>query len=178
MAIPAGFPVTVDVDGYDLELGGEADPSEVIEALAGGDWWAVLLLLDAERHLWGRISDHADRFSVVQANRLLKQVVQVATGYPWFTSCLLAAHAAADWQGFDGLCAYRGFDPWSEPVPRTLAIVHHLLRSACDTPGEHARLEFELAGPEEQSERGRAQERAIGAEWAAWFNPDGTAKRG
>lgn len=178
MAMPAGFPVTADVDGYELELGAEAEPAEVIARLAAGDWWELLRLLDPEQHVWSRISDYADAFSVAQAEGLLRDVVQVATGYPWFASCRLAAHALADWQAFDGLCAYRGYDPWSAPVPRTLAMVHHLLKSACQTPGESARLEFELAGPEEESERGRAQERAIGAEWAAWFNRDGTHKKG
>jgi hypothetical protein len=179
MGLPAGLPVAADVDGTLLVLPARTSPMELIGHLAGGSWWDILRLMDGDLTLWSRLADPFDRFGVVAAARVVHEVMAAVTGYSWYTACALASAAAADWPAFDGLCAYRGFDPWSAPIARTLALVHHLLRQQCETPGERARLEFELAGPDAEDgndARALAAERRMAAAWAAAFNSDGTAK--
>lgn len=162
-------------------LRADADPVELIGHLAAGSWWDILRMMDRDLHLWERLSDPFDRFGVVAAARVVQSVVAAVTGYSWHVACALAGAAVADWNGFDGLAAYRGFDPWTAPVSRTLALVHHQLRAQCSTPGELARLEYDLAGPEpenpEDEARALAAERRMAASWAAAFNPDGTSKK-
>ena len=148
MPIPTGGPVTIEIDGDDYELAAGLDPLRLIEALAGRDWWEVFLIIDAGWLLVPRVADLYDDFTVATAKAVTVAVVEQLTGLSWFTSCALAATAASSWVEFDGLCAYRGFDPWSAPIARTLAFVHHCLMTSCTDDAERARMVYRLSGAE------------------------------
>jgi len=146
--IPTRGPVTVEIDGDEYELGAGVDPLRLIEVLAGSDWWEAFLLIDDGWLLVARVADRHDAFTVAAAKSVTVAVVEEMTGFSWFTSCALAATAASSWSEFDGLCAYRGFDPWSAPVARTLAFVHHCLLTSCADEAERARMIYKLSGAE------------------------------
>lgn len=179
MGLPARLPILAEVDGEEFALPAGTDPLAVLEALAAGSWWAVFRLMDTEETLGARLADHRDRFSLVQARDLAKGVAEALTGYRWHTACVLAASAVRSWSEFDGLCAYRGFDPWSAPVARTLAMVHHCLMAGCKDDVERAYLAYQLDGEEAVSDGGHlaSLESSNFAEWNAAFGPDGTLLR-
>lgn len=180
MALPSRS-VLADVDGHVVELTDRDDPMGLIESLGTGDWWRVFCMIDADGVLFTRLNDRDDGFSVAGALGLVRSMCEALTGYRWYTACSLSATAVSDWSAFDGLAAWRGFDPWEAPVSRSLALVHHCLKSSRETPGDVARLEYQLAGPEAESDPsvGSAKlEAAAFSEWSAYFTEDGTALNG
>lgn len=182
MPLPARLPLVAEVDGHAVELPADTDPLELIEALARGSWWRLFEVIDAEGALRARLSNPRDAFALSQARQLAVGVAEAVTGYRWHAACKLAATMVADWQGFDGLCAWRGFDPWSEPLARSLAMVHHCLFTGCKDEVERAYLAYELDGPDVDEAQGgssrmAALEAATVSEWQAAFGPDGRLLR-
>lgn len=182
MGIPARLPVVADVDGAEVELCADLDPLAFLDALGRASWWSVFELIDADQVLGARLADRRDPFTVVQAREIATGVVEAVTGYPWYTACALAGAAVSSWNEFDGLAAYRGFDPWSAPVARTLALAHHCLTLGCKDDVERALLAYRLAGPEADETDTTAGEQMAQleasnfGEWAAAFEPDGSLK--
>jgi len=185
LGIPARS-AQADVDGHLVELSDFADPPGIIESLGTGDWWRLFCMIDQPDHeLYRRICDRRDGFDAAAALSLTRVLVETLTGYPFFTACSLAATAVSDWATLDGMAAYQGFDPWTAPVARTLAFVHHCLKTSRDTPGDLARLEHQLAGPEADEDRPRAPDSSLARaeasmvnEWLGYFGDGGESLYG
>lgn len=180
MAIPARLPVFADVDGVEVELPAGLDPLVLIEAISRG-WWAVFRLIDSDDVLARRLASPRDGFGLAQARQLARGMVEAVTGYPFYTASSLAATAVSSWTELDGVAAYRGFDPWSAPAARTLALVHHCLMIGCKDDVGRAYMAYQLAGPEAEEIGNPASpmaaiESSNFAEWAAAFEEDGTLK--
>lgn len=182
MGVPARLPIFAEVDGTEVVLRAGVDPLVLIIALSRGSWWDLFAMMDADDELSARLADPRDPFALTQARELAIGVAEALCGYPWYTACSLAATALVEWQEFDGLAAYRGFDTWSAPVGRTLALVHHCLSLGCKDDVERALLAYRLAGPEADESATPAGEQMAQleasnfGEWAAAFDADGSLK--
>jgi hypothetical protein len=176
MPLPARLPIYAEVDGEEFALSAGTDPLSIIEALASGSWWQMFKMIDSEQRLARRLTDPRDAFGLAQARELAVGIAEAVTGYAWYACCRLAATITTDFAGFDGIAAYRGFNPWSEPVARSLALVHHCLSMGCQDDVERAYLAFQLEGPQAAAQGSNlAQLESAGfAEWQASFGPDGT----
>lgn len=119
-------PVAFVLDGETYTLP-ELDAREWLLALLDPDPAAIVPGLlepaDAEA-LYEAVFDPYDELDFTVLGAIATQVLEDASGRPWYEARRLAVLAAQQWDnGFDGWCASRGVDPLVLPLDRFCNLV-------------------------------------------------------